>query len=393
MNPELSRRMARAIDVNGIDFETRFKFAAEVMTANSFYELSKEAQEFIALAEITAKTKAFNEDQPRDENGRWVEGGEGGYRLESIFSDLKEMGIPDNLNNDEKQTMLLNQQATIQKNLEKKYQAQGMSPAHAQKQAISDIRHAQYVLQTEEKRDIYEAKRAELTGGAEIRAENIMKYSVDKVESIMRDGVATIAFDQMSFFDILKSGQFGTAFSGGITKDENYMAKREVTENALLNIPADAPPEQRPVYGFITTTAAGYQDYPNTGDFKDETDHAWHEVTDVSSSYTEAYGTYRAVLKEETRDRTTITLGDTFDKLIGQPITDKPDTQTLTHMGFYNNVVTTTNANHPYYVEAQIHGGVTLNDVETLYVHEEAVPSLTAQVQAAGYTFDVKALP
>lgn len=76
MNPELSRRMAHALTVNGADFATRFRFAREVMAANSFYELSKDAQEFIARAELAAKSLVtkYSPDQPRDELGRFGEG-------------------------------------------------------------------------------------------------------------------------------------------------------------------------------------------------------------------------------------------------------------------------------------------------------------------------------
>lgn len=90
MNPELSRRMARAMTINGIDFPTRFRFAREVMAANSFYELSKEAQEFIALAELSAKSVVlkFNPDQPRDENGRFAET-DGTSSADSLFDGLE----------------------------------------------------------------------------------------------------------------------------------------------------------------------------------------------------------------------------------------------------------------------------------------------------------------
>lgn len=338
--------------------------------------------------------KEWSEDaHPRDENGRFSEAGEGGHRLASIFSDLKEMGIPENLNNGEKRELLLMQRPAIRDNLVKKYTAQGMSTLDAAKQANSDMDHAKCILEQEHKRDVYEDELAQLSGSGKERAEEIMSVATDKVASIMKDGVATIAFEPGTLYSILESGKFGTAFSGGFTKDDNYMNKRENMENALLNLPSTTAREDRPVYGFITTTATGYQDAPSSIDLKSYSDYAWHEVTDVSNSYTEAYGLYRATLKDDTRDRTTITLGDTFNGLVAQPITDKPDPQTLTHMGLYDSVVSTNQIYHPNYVEAQVHGGVSLNDVETLYVPEGEVTSVAGQVAAKGYDFKVEALP
>lgn len=51
MNPELSRRMALAMSLSNLTFEKRLDFAWQTSTAESFNDLSIEAQNFIAKAE------------------------------------------------------------------------------------------------------------------------------------------------------------------------------------------------------------------------------------------------------------------------------------------------------------------------------------------------------
>jgi hypothetical protein len=100
------------------------------------------------------------------------------------------------------------------------------------------------------------------------------------------------------------------------------------------------------------------------------------------------------VLKDSVKDRATATIGDSLSRnIIGDNILEaKPD---LSNMGFYRYGAPTGNVGVPdfSYLEAQVKGGVTLDDVDAIYLpftsgkndlSERAIEEIRQAVKASG---------
>lgn len=148
---------------------------------------------------------------------------------------------------------------------------------------------------------------------------------------------------------ILKNGRFKTQFetkqSGGCYNPKYRMEAEEYG----LGVPPDIDVKQRPVYGYINNPQA-------------------YGELDVSP-----YGPVEFVMKDEVKDRATITIGDSLGDFadtssVGLPY--KSDTfglECITHSQTYSLL-------REYgvddYIEAQIQGGVKLSDIAKVVLHK-----------------------
>ncbi len=148
---------------------------------------------------------------------------------------------------------------------------------------------------------------------------------------------------------ILEDGRFETQFESG-TSGGNYDPElRANAERSGLGIPVDLPAAERPVYGYTTGTAS-------------------------------QYGEIQWVLKDSVRERTTITLGDSlggflnelYDEptkaagMIGTPI-EAPRLEGFNGEWRTDGMMRSGLDSQPF-VEAQIQGGLTLDDVQEVHV-------------------------
>ena len=167
--------------------------------------------------------------------------------------------------------------------------------------------------------------------------------------------------------------QFETGTSGGFFNPET----RRYIEDKYMGIPKDTPDELRPIYGFQLGEGEG------------------DEVT--RSGAAKAYGTIVVKLKDDVRGRTTMTAGDSLDhQLYGIPVDgdvtrerhlaaarrdysqiwDQAKQGAMAEIvedvlgGFYDweepyEDIITAGAS-PHYNEIQVHGGLTLDNVEEI---------------------------
>lgn len=112
---------------------------------------------------------------------------------------------------------------------------------------------------------------------------------------------------------------------------------RAYSEAMTSGVPYSTPDEQRPVYGTIAV-----------------------DGVDSYSPYTAAYGGVRIILKDSVKDRSTVTAGDSFDRRhIGSPARN-PDPDLFPKSNLDDG--------YQYYVEAQIMGGVSVDDIEEISI-------------------------
>jgi SPP1 gp7 family putative phage head morphogenesis protein len=167
-----------------------------------------------------------------------------------------------------------------------------------------------------------------------------------------------INLNQTSLEGVIEDGRFKSVFER--TTYSEYMENRVAVETQSMGIPSSIKPTQRPIYGSIAGDA-------------------------------HAYGEIQITLKDTVKDRTTMTLGDSFAKqnpvaiksvLSGSATLDELAQAStlrstigtggrggiyhLTNAGMDVEDVTRLFKQSEAYWEVQIHGGVTLSDIKSV---------------------------
>jgi hypothetical protein len=196
------------------------------------------------------------------------------------------------------------------------------------------------------------------------KAETIAK---EKTTQAMQTGNVTIAIKLEDLFKVFKDkrfkNQFETMTSNGMLDDKF----RKVSEAAVQNIPVQAAPTERSIYGYITTNEKIQNTVPDEG-FENGIKRLWDNKLSINSDAVDQYGDIRIVLKPEVKQRTTVTIGDSLysGKLADKITSPNPD---LINMGLYDNGVSVHTARPTFgYMEAQIQGIVTVDDIAMIYV-------------------------
>ena len=167
--------------------------------------------------------------------------------------------------------------------------------------------------------------------------------------------------------EILTDGRFKTQFetgrSGGIFQPE----ERRLREEQWFGIPADAAPETRPIYGYLVTSGDG-------------------------KGMVDVYGGARVVFRDDVRDRTTAQVGDSMEHILtGRPAAvDNPDWYAFT-IQYEDPMFAKLDRNYDgpafnkrSYIEAQIHGGVTVDDIAEVIFTSRPSPELVALLRERG---------
>jgi SPP1 gp7 family putative phage head morphogenesis protein len=278
--------------------------------------------------------------------------------------------------------------------LVKKYTEQGMGATNAKTQASAKIGRLAFYFDNKADKDKW-AKYVEslIADGYPKDAANLkhgLKVATETVKDAMRNGKVTIAVTESNFAQIIDDGrfknQFETKTSGGMLSTST----RKIGEGMAQGIPADAATKSRPIYGFITTHEAptmSWKKYQKTPEL------SWDELTNINSGRVEQYGEIRVVLKDTVRENTTLTIGDSLrtGNLAENLLAEKPN---LTQMGLYDQGAPIHMNGTPtaQYLEAQITGGVTVNDIEVVYAPPELVANVTMYLKDKNIDVPVKAL-
>lgn len=171
---------------------------------------------------------------------------------------------------------------------------------------------------------------------------------------------------------ILASGRFQTQHETGASGGGYYDPSwRAGVEEALFGTPRDAP--ERPVYGYLRIDAPGQGGVAR-------------------------YGSVRVVLKDQVRSRTTAMFGDSADEADmgrGSPApVDEPDWRAFGPSGPATRVFgpldrDLARISQTHYLEAQVHGGVSVDDIAEVVLREQPSPSLLRLLEQRGVPWRV----
>lgn len=400
MNPELSRRMARAMTINGIDFETRFRFAAEVMSASAFYELSTEAQQFITLAELSAKSIGLKEwaeeAHPRDELGRFTDGGIGA--VDMALATLREVGdfydfapgqtFGQMASKFRDTTFYGDKVSTAEKYLRDKYQKQGMGRNNAIAQAEADLLRVDGMLKQSESKErfdeynnkVLESETANDAAKGYIAGQlEAIDYAAKEVANVIENGTVCVAVSEEILREVINDERFKNQFETKTSNGTLDPGMRKVWESVITGAAVDEKPADRAIYGFMTSNTAvpkhdetGTPDTSAGHDANDRNDYQgqWRDMLSVNNPMASQYGSVVVELKDSVRDRTTATIGDSLRaQTVGLPVNEPVTPEGLLVAGLYSRADRATTPMYTTrYVEAQVTGGVTVNDIARIHV-------------------------
>lgn len=163
---------------------------------------------------------------------------------------------------------------------------------------------------------------------------DVLQGSVPMIRVPM--GVAGKVFDDGRF-----KSQFETNTSGGAL-NQDY---REMSENKTMGVPRDIDGKDRPIYGYAGNKSGSFANYN-----------------------LKHYGDVAFVLKDNLKSRMTVTFGDSMDNNLAVSDYSNPEIHSL-RIGEPGRLT----GEDVEYVEIQVHGGVSVNDVEKLIISEGAM--------------------
>jgi hypothetical protein len=174
--------------------------------------------------------------------------------------------------------------------------------------------------------------------------------------------------------------QFETGASGGLLNND----ARSMLEERWFGYPGDLPGQDRPVYGYVSVDperSAG----------------AGERGMGLNTDQLSQYGEVQVILRPEVLERTTACVGDSLDAQAGTVPSSILDPRPESYGAFPS----TTEGRHGAlagldrdyqstafqgntYVEAQIHGGVFVGDIDHVLLHQEPSSELRQALDAAG---------
>jgi hypothetical protein len=138
--------------------------------------------------------------------------------------------------------------------------------------------------------------------------------------------------------------QFETRTSNGMLDQD----RRALAEETMFGYPTDLDPKKRPIYGYMSP------DYDA-----------------LNGGGPTQYGPVKVLLKDQVRPRTTVSFGDTLsvEGTLPAPLEHVDRYAINTHHDYYEPTdfeESLHDLQSSHYIEAQIHGGVTLDDVASI---------------------------
>lgn len=198
---------------------------------------------------------------------------------------------------------------------------------------------------------------------AEVKADLARRAKAAFAERPVSVGLGTGSLEAVLRDGRLKS-QLETGSSGGVYQPELRIQR----ERVWFGLPLDLDPASRPIYGYLAPS-------------------------DGPQGVVTTYGDVQVVLKDSIRSRTTAMVGDSMGYyLSGAPgPLDDPGWRAFTPHEFEGSPIGQLERdydgaafNHTHYIEAQIHGGVTTDDIAEVVLPSAPSPELRRLLEQAG---------
>jgi hypothetical protein len=355
--------------------------------------------DFGDVLEMSATINKFDPDQPRDELGRFGSGGgsgnetsgrdsNAGFKTEA-FNDKASAAmerIENNLGFTREQMMTnstWNNYGNIAKDradeLAAKYVADGMKPEDAQIAAKSDIATAVLAHNINQGTELREYM---LAKDETERAEYERNYDkgVRLVTDLVANGEITVAISPTVLERVIAEGAIKSQFETGTSQGRLDTEWRRLAEDTIVNVPFNTADADRPVYGYLTNSDKAYKGG------------TWQGMTSTRNGLADTYGEARVFVRDEVRERTTYTIGDSLDfNAVGHSMNEPITQSVLDTNGFGKYLPGDDGKPGGRYVETQIHGGVKLSDITRITVPEKDVERFQTMLKEAGVEIPVGA--
>jgi hypothetical protein len=203
-----------------------------------------------------------------------------------------------------------------------------------------------------------------------------------------------VAVEGMDLISVLNDGriknQFETMKSRGAYDPEN----RIKNELIVSGTPIDTPAQKRSIFGYLFTS-----DQAST---RSEDSRSDGNILHLGNRYTDSYGKFKVVLKPSIKERTTFTVGDSLERgsQNSQILSQNLDRQAMKEAGLVTGADIALNQTPATllgtYLEAQIHGGISLSDIERIvYTGDESDETLQlvkTKIKDLGLSISVEGL-
>lgn len=145
---------------------------------------------------------------------------------------------------------------------------------------------------------------------------------------------------------IVESGRWKTQFETGTSSGWFDIEGRKESEKAGLGIPTNIPNKKRPVYGYL-----------------EDPNYEWYETRNARM-----YGKIKWVFKDQVKDRSRMTLGDSGDLGLGICVVGTPIRSPHIEGAGREGPAILKGYRREYYTETQTEGGLTLEDVARVHI-------------------------
>lgn len=238
------------------------------------------------------------------------------------------------------------------------------------------------------------------------------------IKHILQNGRVAVGLGMEAMLRIINGdGQYRTLFENPGVINRGVMADksgRAINERINFGIPLDADPTTRPSFGYLVSDG----EFQNEDWFKDlgpEEQEKYKKLVSLnaigrvgqsSNGFgTPAFGEVRIVLKRDVMDRTTYSVDGTFGTgTFPRPVLAEPTKESMALAGAYGRAQGITRGSGRglinelngsidptlSFIEAQVHGRFTLDDVEAIYVSAERAPEIESALRAKGYGIEVR---
>lgn len=193
---------------------------------------------------------------------------------------------------------------------------------------------------------------------------NAEKLCNDNMNKIVDNNPVQIRVYPGVLNKIVADGRFKSQFESGKSEGMYSPGRRAEAEKNLMGAPTDLDDTLRPIYGYISGSASN----------------------ESIEARVEQYGTITVILKDDVKERTTVTWGDSLE--IDQNGGRAKPYLDMDKSGAYHSdqAGELMDGKVPddygyFYVEAQIHGGVTLDDIADIKITKGYdIPELSSDV-------------
>ena len=254
------------------------------------------------------------------------------------------------------------------------------------KQRASQFVDSLYVKETKDSKKLRKQIDKELSNI------DVEKYQV-RIQSVLEKGQVTIRVNSEILSKIIKEGRYKTIHEGVQSSGWKAPTKRIHLEEGMFGVPRDASPEERPVYGYVSTSSGREMTHP-----KEPKNNDYRNSHDPYASY----GDVALVLKRDVSSRTSVTYGDSLNNR-GMEIPSSMRNLHLgsTRYGWYHdpsnesvqkmteNIERMSQEIGAMSFETQVWGGVSVEDIDRVVFKSSPSSELISKLEEAGIEYEV----